>query len=237
VRFPVPLVRGTLLRRYKRFLADVELPSGDVVVAHVANPGSMLGLAIPGSPAWLALATDPARKLQYSLELIEVNDGRGPTLVGINTSRPNAIVAEALATGLVPELAGYAEVRREVPYGKNSRIDFLLTAPQRQNVYLEVKNAHLVRESGRAEFPDAVTARGTKHLHELAEVVAAGHRAVMLYFVHRGDCDVFDLARDIDPDYAAAFAAAREGGVEMLAYAAAVTTTGVAISHRIMIAA
>lgn len=236
MRFPVPLIRGALLRRYKRFLADVELPSGEVVVAHVANPGSMLGLAMPGLAAWLAPATDPARKLQYSLELVEVDDGRGPTLVGINTARSNAIVAEALATNIVPELAGYTETRREVPYGKNSRIDFLLTAPQRPNAYLEVKNVHLVRQAGRAEFPDSVTARGAKHLNELAAMVAAGHRAVMLYFVHRDDCDVFDLARDIDPSYAAAFAIARERGVEMLAYAAAVTTAGVSVSRRITIA-
>ncbi len=171
MQFPEPLIRGTLIRRYKRFLADVELDSGEAVTAHCANSGSMMGLAEPGAEVWLSPARNPKRKLRHSWELIRVGDG----LVGIHTGHPNRIVEEAVRAGRIDGLAGYGGIRREVRYGKNSRIDLLLEGGGRAPCYVEVKNVTL-RRGGRAEFPDAVTARGTKHLGELARVVADGGR-------------------------------------------------------------
>jgi sugar fermentation stimulation protein A len=217
MRFPAPLVPATLLRRYKRFLADVRLPGDEEVTAHVANPGSMIGLAAPGAPVWLSRSDNPKRKLRHSWELVEVDLGSGAELVGINTSNPNALAAEAIAAGLVPELNGYGTIRREVKYGKNSRVDFLLEQPGRPPCYLELKNVHLMRQRGLAEFPDAVTRRGAKHLVELADMAAAGARAVMLFLVQIASAERFAVARDIDPVYGAQFDQARAHGVETIA--------------------
>ena len=217
MRFPDPLLRGTLIRRYKRFLADVVLDTGETVTAHCANSGSMLSVDAPGSEVWLSPARNPERKLRYTWELIRINGG----LVGINTSHPNALAAEATRAGALPELAGYASLRREVKYGRNSRIDLLLEGGGRPPCYVEVKNVTLRRGAGAdapAEFPDAVTERGAKHLEELTAMVAAGHRAVMLFLVQREDCPRFTVAGDIDPAYAEGLAAARAGGVEALCY-------------------
>jgi sugar fermentation stimulation protein A len=229
MRFPAPLTEGRLLRRYKRFLADVELASGEVVTAHVANPGAMLGLAEPGMRVLLSRSASLTRKLPWSWELVEAEGA----LVGINTAHPNGIVAEAIAEGAVAELTGYDILRREVRYGKNSRIDILLTGAGKPDTYVEVKNVHLSRTAGLSEFPDSVTARGAKHLAELSDMVAAGHRAVMFYFVHRGDTTAFRLARDIDPAYAVAFDKARAAGVEMLAYQCRVTAEEVVVTRRL----
>ena len=214
MRFPDPLIRGRLVRRYKRFLSDVELSTGEQVVAHCANPGSMLGLAEPGTEVWLSPARNPARKLRYSWELVAAGGG----LVGINTGHPNAIVAEALAGDRIPELAGYRNLRREVRYGRNSRIDILLEEDGRPPCYVEVKNVTLKRGAEAAEFPDAVTQRGTKHLAELAAMARSGARAVMFFLVQRGDCARLEIAGDIDPDYHSAFAAALAHGVEAICY-------------------
>jgi sugar fermentation stimulation protein A len=216
--FTEPLIPATLVRRYKRFLADVVLSSGEEITAHVANPGAMTGLAAPGSRVWLSKSSNAKRKLPYSWELVEVDFGAGPELIGINTAHPNLLVAEAIAADAIPELAGYAARRREVKYGKNSRIDFLLETPGRPPCYVEVKNVHLMRAPGLAEFPDSVTARGAKHLDELAAVAAAGARAVMLFLIQIGSAARFALARDIDPAYGAAFDRARVAGVEAVAY-------------------
>ena len=220
MRFPSPLIEGRLLRRYKRFLADVELSGGEIVTVHCANPGSMLGLAEPGMRVLLSRSPNAARKLPLSWELVEA----GPHgLVGINTALPNRLVEEALRQGRVAELAAYPSLRREVAYGKGSRVDFLLGGDGLPDAYVEVKNVHFSRVPGLAEFPDSVTARGARHLEELAAMVAAGHRAAMLYLVQRTDSERLAICRDLDPAYGAAFDRARAAGVEMLAYRCAIS--------------
>jgi sugar fermentation stimulation protein A len=223
--FPQPLVRARLIRRYKRFLADVELPDGSTVTVHCPNPGSMLGLDQPGSEIWLSPATAPGRKLPYTWELIQVNGG----LVGINTAHPNALAAEAIRGQRIAELAGYAGLRREVNYGRRSRIDILLEGGRRPDCYVEVKNVHLKRTDA-AEFPDCVTARGAKHLDELADMVRAGFRAVMFFLVQRTDCRRFAIAADIDPAYNAALERATAAGVEVICYGCAIERTGIGVA-------
>ncbi len=232
MKFPDPLIKGTLLKRYKRFLADVEIAGGEVVVAHCANPGSMLSVNAPGSEVWLSPARNPERKLRYSWEMIRVGDH----LVGINTSHPNGLVAEAIAAGAIGELAGYGSLRREVKYGKNSRIDILLENGRGEKCYVEVKNVTMKRDlspAAPAEFPDSVTERGLKHLGELARMVRAGHRAVMLYLVQRQDSESFAIAADVDPAYAKALARARKAGVEALCYGCRLTKKEIAVARAI----
>jgi sugar fermentation stimulation protein A len=227
--FPQPLVRGVLVSRYKRFFADVVLDDGTPVTAHCPNPGAMLGLNTPGLPAWLSRSDDPKRKLAHTLELVEADGG----LVGINTLHPNRIVAEALAADAIPEVAGYATHRREVRYGANSRVDFLLTDPDRPPCWLEVKNCHLRRNGTLAEFPDCVAARSLKHLRELSAMVAAGERAVMLFVIQRTDCDAFEACADLDPAYAKGLTEAAAAGVEVLAYRCVITPSGVTLADRV----
>jgi sugar fermentation stimulation protein A len=236
MRFPAPLFPATLVKRYKRFLADVVLPSGETVTVHCANPGSMIGLNVAGARIWLSKSTNSQRKLAHSWELIEVDLGAGIELVGINTMHPNALAGEAIAAGLIPELAGYDRVRREVKYGANSRVDFLLEAPLRPPCYVEIKNVHLMREPGLAEFPDAVTKRGAKHLAELSAMVAAGSRAVMLFLIQISSARAFRLARDIDPAYGRAFDAARGAGVEAIAYRCRISCDGIELAQPVAIA-
>ncbi|WP_186424432.1 DNA/RNA nuclease SfsA [Pannonibacter sp. I15F10I1] len=231
--FEKPLVRGRLVKRYKRFLADVVLDSGEEITAHCANPGSMLGLNAPGSLVYLSRSDNPARKLAWSWEIIEA-DG---ALVGISTAHPNRLVEEALLAGLIPELSGFAGLRREVKYGKNSRIDILLEGADGGLTYVEVKNVHLMRQAGLAEFPDSVTARGAKHLVELEDMVRAGHRAVMVYLVQRPDCSELDFAADIDPAYAAALKQAMAGGVEAHAIGCEVTPEFIRATRKVTIRA
>ncbi len=229
MEFPAPLVRATLVKRYKRFLADVVLETGEEATAHCANTGTMLGVQDPGSEVWLSPARNPDRKLKFTWEMIRIGDG----LVGINTQHPNRIVAEAIEAGKIAELTGYANLRREVKYGRNSRIDILLEDDDKPDCYVEIKNVHLMREAGLAEFPDAVSARAAKHQGELAEMFGAGARAVTFYLCQREDCDRFRLAGDIDPDYAAAAAEARARGVEALCYGCRLTTDGIAVDRRL----
>jgi len=217
MRLPPPLLRGTLIERYKRFLADVRLDDGRQITASCPNTGSMLGLATPGATVWLSESANPARKYPYTWELVEADLGAGPTLVGINTGHPNRLVAEALEARRIRSLAGYPALRREVRYGRNSRIDILLECPKRGLCYVEIKNVHLSRRHGLAEFPDSVTARGAKHLVEMSEMVCNGHRAVMVFLIQRGDAIKLALARDVDPNYGQAFDAAVRAGVEAIA--------------------
>ena len=227
---PSTLIPATLARRYKRFLADVVLENGDMLTVHVANPGAMTGLDRPFSRVWLSNSENPMRKLPFNWELVEADFGNGAELVGVNTSHPNVLVAEVIETGLIPQLRDYASVRREVKYGVNSRFDFLLEDPRRPPCYLEVKNVHLMRKPGLAEFPDSVTARGAKHLDELAAAVRGGARAVLLFVIQIPSAERFTVARDIDPAYAAAFDRARAAGVEMLAWRCAITVDGIEIA-------
>ncbi|WP_341233150.1 DNA/RNA nuclease SfsA [uncultured Sulfitobacter sp.] len=213
MRFQTELVPARLIRRYKRFLADCTLEDGREVTAHCANPGSMMGLADPGMRIWLEPNDDPKRKLNYGWRLVDHENGH---FTGVDTALPNRAVKAALIAGQVPALAMYKTVKPEVKYGGNSRIDFLLTQPGLPDAYVEVKSATLSRSPGLVEFPDSVTARGAKHLTELAQMARAGHRAVLLYLVQRTDCTAFSVARDIDPAYAAAFDAARAAGLETL---------------------
>jgi len=235
MRFPAPLIPATLIRRYKRFLADVVLPSGEQVTVHVANPGAMTGLMQPGARIWLSRSANPNRKLAHGWELVEVDLGAGVELAGVNTGHPNGLVAEALALGVIPELAGYGSLRREVKYGRNSRIDLLLEQAGRPPCYVEIKNVHLMRRPRLAEFPDCVTARGARHLDEMAAAVAAGARAVMIYVIQIGSADRFALAGDIDPAYAAAFDRARAGGVEALAWRCVLTPDTITIATAVPI--
>ncbi|MDU8912624.1 DNA/RNA nuclease SfsA [Aestuariicoccus sp. MJ-SS9] len=219
MRYQSDLIPATLLRRYKRFLADCRLEDGREVVAHVANPGSMLGLAEPGSRIWLEPNDDPRKKLKYAWRLHE-RDGH---FTGVDTGAANRVVRAALEARSVPGLETFDTVKAEVKYGAASRVDFLLTGAGGPDTYVEVKSVTLSRQPGVAEFPDSVTARGLKHLTELEAMVAEGHRAVMLYLVQRTDCARVALAADIDPAYAAGFSRAMAAGVEVLALGTRIT--------------
>jgi sugar fermentation stimulation protein A len=231
---PQPLVRGRLVQRYKRFFADMVLDDGREITAHCPNPGAMLGVNLPGQGAWVSWSDDPKRKLPWTLQLVEANGGpQGNVLVGVNTMLPNRLVAEALAAGAIPELAGYATVRPEVKYAEASRVDFLLTDPDRPPCWLEVKNVHLSRTPGLAEFPDCVAARSTRHLGDLEAMVAQGDRAVVLFVVQRVDCDRFAPASDCDPAFAKALERVVANGVELYVHACDVDVTGIKIARRI----
>ena len=235
MRFASPLIPAMLARRYKRFLADVVFESGEMATAHVSNPGAMTGLDRPYSPVWLSHSDNPMRTLRYTWELVETDLGSGPELVGVNTLQPNFLVPEALGARLIPQLRDYPKMRREVKYGANSRADFLLEDGDRPPCYLEVKNVHLMRKPRLAEFPDSVTARGAKHLDELAAMVEQGMRAVQLFVIQIPSANRFALARDIDPGYAQAYDRARQKGVEIFAWRCKVGLEGIEIVERVPI--
>ncbi|AGK58293.1 sugar fermentation stimulation protein [Hyphomicrobium denitrificans 1NES1] len=237
MKFATPLTPGKLIQRYKRFLADVLTAGGVTVTATCPNTGSMLGLTTPGSTVWLSESDSPTRKYRHTWEMIENDLGAGPHLVGINTGKPNALVAEAIEAGTITELAGYQSLRREVRYGENSRIDLLLSGGHDPRpCYVEIKNVHLMRQAGLAEFPDCKTERGAKHLRELAAMVAQGHRAVTVFLVQRDDAEIFRLASDLDPAYATAFQTAAAAGVEMLCYRCKLSPTEITVERRLEIA-
>jgi sugar fermentation stimulation protein A len=208
-----PLIDGTLIKRYQRFLADIELADGRIVTAHCPNTGSMQSCSEPGRRVYLSVHDNPKRKYPYTWELIEMP----ASLVGINTLTPNRLVKHAVARGRIPELEGYTTVHSEVRFGANSRVDLLLRGPEDACCYIEIKNCTLVREHT-ARFPDAVTARGLKHLQELARQVGPQTRSVIFFFIQRMDADEFRPADAIDPDYGQGLRQALADGVEILAY-------------------
>ncbi len=226
----LPTLEGKFLRRYKRFFADIELANGDVVTAHCPNTGSLAGCLVEGARAILRDSQDDERKLRYVWQSIEI-DG---TLVNVDTSLPNRATYEAVVAGEIDELTGYAEVRREVKYGKASRIDLLLTKSTGELCYVEVKNTTYAVERV-AMFPDAPTERGLKHLGELSRMVKQGHRAVQFYFVSRSDCTSFRPAAHVDPDYAKALRKSVKSGVEVLAYSVRVARDRLALAKRLPI--
>ncbi|ETX13822.1 XRE family transcriptional regulator [Roseivivax halodurans JCM 10272] len=228
MRFQTPLISGVLIQRYKRFLADIRLGDGRVVTAHCANPGSMLGLAEPGTKVWVEPNDDPKKKLDFAWKLVEHESG---AFTGVDTALPNRLLKAAFLAGEVPGFERYDTVLPERTYGAGSRVDFLLQGAGLPDAYVEVKSVTLCRMPGYAEFPDSVTARGARHLSELAGMARTGHRAVMLYLVQRTDAARVGLAADIDPAYASGFAVARSEGVEVLALGTNISPEGVTISE------
>lgn len=220
MRFDPPLQPATLLRRYKRFMADIRFDDGREATAHVPNSGAMLGVSDPGMRVWVQ-AAEAERKLPYSLKFVET----ATSWAGVDTLAPNRLVGEALRAQALPMFAGYAGVRPETPYGARSRVDFLLTQAGLPDFYVEVKNCHLSRTPGLAEFPDCVAARSARHMDELSRVIDAGARAAVVVVVQRTDCTRFAPAADIDPDFASAWAMARRAGVEIYALACAMSPT------------
>lgn len=218
--FEPKLVKATLIKRYKRFLFDAEMPDGTVITGSCPNTGSMRGLTDPGSTIYMCdHKQSKTRKYRYSLELVEADD----TIVGINTARPNKLVEDAIVDGLISNLKDYQTMRREQKYGQNSRIDILLEDEALGKAFVEVKNVHFKRQKGLAEFPDSATARGAKHLYELSEEVQAGHRAIMVYLIQRQDCERFQICHELDPKYAEAFIYASQKGVEAYALRCQIT--------------
>lgn len=228
MKFSTPLIKGSLIKRYKRFLADIQLEDGSITTAHCPNSGAMQGLTEPETPVWLSKSNNPNRKLPYTWEMAHV-DG---TYVGMNTSNPNGLVEEAIKNNTIKELANFQTLQREVPYGKNSRIDILLNHSDQSLTYVEVKNVHLKR-GHTAAFPSSVTARGSKHMRELSEIVRQGHEAYVVFVVQRNDCNSFEIAKDIDPTYDQEVTQALQAGVKFLVYACEVNPKAITITHQI----
>ena len=229
------LTKGVLIKRYKRFLADIDF-NGQVETVHCPNPGAMTGLKTPGMQVWCSTSDNPNRKLKKTLEVIEA-DG---TLVGINTNLPNKLTHEALINQVIPAFADYPLITPEFTYEKGTRFDFkLATEDDAPSLMLEVKNVHLARPDGpnpeAMEFPDSVTTRGTKHLNILAEIARSGGKAAMLYVIQRGDGEYFTLADDIDPNYAEAFIAARKAGVAIHAWQCHIDLNTIKISTELQV--
>ncbi len=210
--FSNKLVKAKFIKRYKRFFSDHILEDGQKVVAHCANTGAMLGLNEEGITTWLLRNNDPNRKLKWSWELCQNNS----TFIGVNTHNPNKIIEEALNKNMIPQLENFISFKREVRYGDNSKIDFLINYSNKPDCYLEIKNVHLSRKKNIAEFPDSITSRGKKHMSELSKMKKKGYRAVILYLIQRNDCKHFKIAEDIDIEYYKEFNKALKLGVEVI---------------------
>lgn len=230
MNFPERLITGTLIKRYKRFLADVLLDNGDIVTAHCPNTGSMQGCAISGSKVWLSESNDPKRKLAYTWQLIACDN----SMIGINTHLANKLVLEAITNGTISDFSGYTNIRTEVKYGKeNSRIDLLIDFPDYQ-YYVEVKNVTLIEE-GTAYFPDAITQRGQKHIRELMYMVDQGHKAAVLFCIQHTGATTFTTASHIDKEYAELLSLAKKHGVSIFAYRAAIEPAKVLLTEKVII--
>jgi len=226
--FDPPLISGKLIKRYKRFLADIELESGEIITAHCPNSGSMKSCQSPGWKVMLSCHDNPKRKYKYTWEMIH----NGTCWIGTNTGIPNNIVEEAIKNNTIKALKGYAEIKREVRYGENSRIDIFLRN-DKEICYTEIKNVSLVEDDGFCYFPDSVTKRGRKHLYELIEMVKQGHRVVMFYVIQRNDGTIFKPAAHIDPAYTESLKEAHAKGVEILVYQAEVTPQSIVLKNEI----
>lgn len=227
--FPSSLFFGTLVKRYKRFLVDVSLQDGNLITAHCPNPGRMHTCCAPGWKVALTYDDNPKRKLPYTLELVH----NGVCWIGVNTQRANGIVHEAIEQSSIEELRGYQEIQTEVPYGENSRIDFLLLSDTFVPCYVEVKSVSLIGDQQNFLFPDAVTSRGLKHLKNLISEKEKGHRAVLLFLIQRSDGSFFSPAAHIDPKYAVALRQAHELGVEILPYMADISEKGISVKRKV----
>ena len=227
MKFDKPLSFGILIKRYKRFLAEIKLDNGDIITAHCANTGSMKTCKEPGWRVMVSDSLNPKRRLRFTFEMIH----NLKCWIGINTQLPNKLAKEAIENGTLKELQGYTRILSEQKYGQNSRIDLLLEN-ETEKCYVEVKNVTLVEE-GDYLFPDAVTSRGLKHLTELLEMKNEGHRAVMLFVVQRSDGNIFRPAKEIDPDYSKKLREVYEKGVEVLVYQANVSPDEIVLSHKL----
>lgn len=224
MEFMPGLLSARLLKRYKRFLADIVTPEGEALTIHCANTGAMTGCATPGDTVWYSTSASLTRKYPHSWELTHTQQGHW---ICVNTLRANSLVREALAADRIPELSGYDKILPEVKYGsENSRIDFLLQADNRSNCYIEVKSVTLLQQ-GKGYFPDAVTERGQKHLRELIQIAQSGHRAVLFFAVLHSGIEDVSPARHIDARYAELLAQARQSGVELLCYKAQLSPEGI----------
>ena len=233
MQLPKTLYCGTLIKRYKRFLADICLERGEKITAHCPNPGRMTGLSNPGSRVWVSCSPNPNRKLPFTLELIEADGG----LVGVNTHHPNKIVREAIEAHKIAQLKGYDSLRTEVKYAERSRVDMLLEDEKIGRCWVEVKNVHLRRDSresnGTAEFPDSVTVRGSKHIEDLVDQIKIGDKSVLIFLIQRMDCKDFKIARDIDPLYYETLLRGMENGLEVLCFDTNITLSSISLRNSI----
>ena len=233
MQLPKTLYCGTLIKRYKRFLADIRLERGENITAHCPNPGRMTGLSNPGSRVWVSCSPNPNRKLPFTLELIEADGG----LVGVNTHHPNKIVREAIEAHKIAQLDGYDSLCTEVKYAERSRVDILLEDKKMGRCWVEVKNVHLRRDNrernGIAEFPDSVTARGSKHIEDLVDQIKMGDKSVLIFLIQRMDCKDFKIARDIDPVYYETLLRGMENGLEVLCFDTNITLSSISLRNSI----
>lgn len=230
MRFDEPLIEGTLIRRYKRFFADVKLNNGEEVTVHCANSGSLMSCSDPGSKVLLSPHVDPRKKLKHQLEIVYA----GKTPVGIHTGRPSSVIVEALGHAKIAELSGYATLRRQVKYGRDNHIDIYLEGNGLRPCYIEVKNVTLAHEDI-AYFPDALTEKGIRELADLVTIVREGNRAMVIFVAQRADVEWFRPADHIDPEYAQAFRDAVARGVEATCYRSKITRKGIEIDKRLPI--
>tara|TARA_B100000029_G_scaffold492821_1_gene554619 strand:+ start:736 stop:1440 length:705 start_codon:yes stop_codon:yes gene_type:complete len=234
MQLPNSLKPGILVRRYKRFLADIDF-NGKIITVHCPNPGSMIGLSSPGLKVWCSFSNDKKRKYPYTLEIIEVENN----LVGINTLLPNKIVKEALINKKIPSLKSYDQIFSEFKFNKGTRFDFMLKGKNLPPVIIEVKNVHMCRKNNSqdkvAEFPDSITSRGSKHLMELSNAISQGYRAIMIYVIQRGDCKKFSIADDIDPEYAKNFLLSQKNGVEVQVWVCDISIKEIKLSRQLVL--
>ena len=227
MKFNKKLLQGTLIKRYKRFFADIKFKN-KTITAHCPNSGSMMGLIDKGNEVWFSVSNNPERKLKYTLEIIEVKNEK----VGVNTFLTNKIVFESLSNKKIPSLIKFKNIKREVKFSDKTRFDFFLSN-EKEKCFLEVKNVTLLREKKIAEFPDAVTSRGTKHLNELCKAKKEGYQSYILYLIQRDDCDSFKIAEDIDEKYKDAFNKAIKSGVKILCYDCKLSNEEIRINNQI----